>query len=90
LLSTYPKLYTHLASTTTNEVDDLDPIVVTQIGRAPLVAAHNGAIQLDGDSGGRQIELGDQLGQGKWTGELSGFTVYVNAQGLSLVSRRDE
>jgi hypothetical protein len=90
LLSTYPKLYTHLASTTTNEVNDLDPIVVAQIRRAPLVATHNGAIQLNRNSRGRQVELGDQLGQGKWTGELSGFTVYVNAQSQSLFRRRDE
>jgi hypothetical protein len=76
--------------TTTNEVDDLDPIVVAQIRRAPLVATHNRAIQLDGNSCGRQIELGDQLGQGKWTGKFSGFTVYVDAQGLSLFRRWDE
>jgi len=84
LLSTYPKLYTHLASTTTNEVDDLDPIVVAHIRRAPFVATHDGAIQLDSDSRGRQVELGDQLSEGKWTGELSGFTVYVDAHGQSL------
>jgi hypothetical protein len=81
LLSTYAKLYTHLASTTTNEVNDLDPILVAQIPRAPFVAAHDDAIQLDGDSRRRQVELGDQLSEGKWTGELSGFTVYVDAQG---------
>jgi hypothetical protein len=81
LLSTYSKLYTHLASTTTDEVDDLDPIVVAQLGRAPFIATHDDAIQLDGNSRRRQVELGDQLGQEKWTGELSGFTVYVNAQG---------
>jgi hypothetical protein len=81
LLSTYAKLYTHLASTTTNEVNDLDPILVAQIPRAPFVASYDDAIQLDGDSRRRQVELGDQLSEGKWTGELSGFTVYVDAQG---------
>jgi len=81
LLSTYAKLYTHLASTTTNEVNDLDPILVAQIPRAPFVASHDDAIQLDGDSRRRQVELGNQLSEGKWTGELSGFTVYVDAQG---------
>jgi hypothetical protein len=80
LLSTYPKLYTDSASTTTNEVDDLDPIVVAQLGRAPVVATHNRAIQLEGDSRRRQIKLGNQVGEGKWAGELSGFAVYVNAQ----------
>jgi hypothetical protein len=90
LLSTYSKLYTHLAATTTNEVHDLDSIVVAQFRRAPFAATYNGAIQLDGNSLGRQLELRDQLGQEKGTGELSGFTVYVNAQGPSLFKRRDE
>jgi len=67
--------------TTTNEVDDLDSIVVAQLGRVPLVATHNGTIQLDGNSRRREVKLRDQLIEGKWTGELSGFAVYVNAQG---------
>jgi len=59
LLSTYSKLYTHLASTTTDEVDDLDPIVVAQLRRDPFVATHDNAIQFDGNSRGRQVELGN-------------------------------
>ena len=53
--------------TTTNEVDDLDPIVVAQLGRVPLVATDDGTIQLDGNPRRRQVKLGDQLSEGKWT-----------------------
>jgi len=45
--------------TTTNEVDDLDAVVVLKHGRAPVVTAHHGAVQFDGDTRGRKIELGD-------------------------------
>jgi hypothetical protein len=68
LLSTYSKLYTDLASTTTDEVDDLDPIVVAKLRRVPLIATDNDAVQFDRNSRGRQVKLGDQLSQGKWAG----------------------
>jgi hypothetical protein len=63
-------------------MDDLDPIVVVKLCRAPIVAAHDGTVQFDCDSRGRQVKLGDQAGEEKRTGELSGFAVYVNAQRL--------
>ena len=53
------KLYTDLASTTTNEVDDLDPIIVVKLRRAPIAATNDRAIQFHGDSGRWQIELGN-------------------------------
>lgn len=59
---------------------DLDPIVVVKLSSAPLIATHDDPIQFDCDSGGRQVELGDEVSEGKWTRELSGFAVYVNAQ----------
>ena len=52
------KLYTDLASTT-NEVDNLDPIVVVKVGGAPVTTTHNGAIQLDCDTCFGKIELCD-------------------------------
>ena len=59
---------------------DLDPIVIAKLSGAPPIATHDNAIQFDGDSGGRQVKLGDEISEGKRTGELSGFAVYVNAQ----------
>ena len=52
------KLYTDLASTT-NEVDNLDSIVVVKLGGAPVTTAHDGAIHLDRDSSFGKIELCD-------------------------------
>ncbi|HET8782889.1 MAG TPA: hypothetical protein VFM63_10765, partial [Pyrinomonadaceae bacterium] len=83
-------LYTDLASTTTDEVDDLDAIVVAKLRRTPLIATHDDAIQLDGNSCRRQVKLGDQLSEEKRAGKLSDFTVYVNAQFLASITRRDE
>ncbi|HEU4768527.1 MAG TPA: hypothetical protein VFS77_14190 [Pyrinomonadaceae bacterium] len=54
-----PKLYTDLSSTTTNEVDDLDPILVMNLGGAPLTATHDSAIHLDRDSSFGKIQLCD-------------------------------
>lgn len=71
-------------------MDDLDPIVVAKLRGVPLLATHDDAIQFDGDSCRRQVELGDQLSEGNWAGELSGFAVYVNAQLLISLTRRDE
>lgn len=56
------KLYTDSASTT-NEVDDLDPIIVMKLGGAPVTTTHDGAIQLDGDSCFGKIELCDELSE---------------------------
>lgn len=70
----------HDSASTTNEVDDLYPIVITQLRVAPVAATHDGTIQLDGDSRRRQIKLSDKVGERKWAGEFSGFAVYVNAQ----------
>ena len=61
-------------------MDDLDSILVTQLGVDPVAAPHDGAIQLDGYSRRRQVKLGNKVGEGKWAGELSGFAIYVNAQ----------
>jgi hypothetical protein len=41
--------------TTTNEVDDLEPIIVAQLCGKPVAAAHDFAIQFHGDSSSRQI-----------------------------------
>lgn len=56
------KLYTDSASTT-NEVDDLDPILVLKLGGAPVATTHDGTIQLDSDSGFGQIKLCDELSE---------------------------
>jgi hypothetical protein len=40
-------------------VDDLDPIFVMKLDRAPLAAAYDCAIQFDSDSLCGKIELGD-------------------------------
>jgi hypothetical protein len=61
-------------------VDDLDSIVIAQLCREPVAATYDGAVQLHGDSRSRQIELSNEVGKEKWTGELSGFAIYVNAQ----------
>jgi hypothetical protein len=43
----------------TDEMHDLNPILIAQHGATPLTTAHNFAIELDGYSPCWQIELGD-------------------------------
>jgi hypothetical protein len=38
-------------------VNDLDPVVLLKQGRAPVVAAHDAAVEFDSDTRRRQIEL---------------------------------
>jgi hypothetical protein len=53
------KLYTDLSRSTTDEMNDLDPILVLKHRRAPVVAAHDGPIQFDGNPRRGQIKLRD-------------------------------
>lgn len=54
---TWVKLYTDLHGTTTDEVNDLEAILILKHGRVPVVAAHDSEIQLHRDARRRQIEL---------------------------------
>jgi hypothetical protein len=69
-------------------VHNFDPIAILKHGRAPVVAAHDGEVQFDGDSLNRQLELSDKFGQGNRFGEFSGIAVDVDLQRLLKTSFR--
>ena len=53
------KLYTDLNGSTTDEVHDLEGVVVVKQRRVPVVATHDLAVKLHGDARDGQIELSD-------------------------------
>jgi hypothetical protein len=44
---------------TTDEVNNLDPILIVQHRRTPITATHNFAVEFDRNARGRQLELAD-------------------------------
>jgi len=51
--------FTTDSASTTNEVNNLNPIIVMKLRDAPVAAPHDRAIQLDGYSRFGKIQLGD-------------------------------
>ena len=62
-------------STAADEMDDLQPITITERGIRPISARHDQLIEFHGDAVGLHLQSGNQSGEGGDAVKLPGFAV---------------